>query len=342
MQDNVYKPSRADIASPGEKSFDFSRAMNETMETFKTQWGLGLGIMVLLAFAILILIIPLYALMFFAMIGIGTGEGLPDVPVEMMMGGAGLIYLVLMIASLFIGGPIYASLPILGLEMFRGRARVGNLFAGFKRYWPTLGAVLIQYSLIMLPMIPFILMYIAAFASMFTELDKTNADSGPPVMFFILYFGAMFGILLVQVVVLWIQGRLMPYFPLVIEKGLGPIEAFRESWRMTARPQWWLLLIAFLAATVIPMIGAMACYVGMLITVPFAWMLQGSTIAQLFGEQHPTYRPPGSASATSSAGTSMPTGGSDGNSQFNTGPRSPYSSDPQNPNTPPDAGNPYG
>lgn len=57
----------------------------------------------------------------------------------------------------------------------------------------------------------------------------------------------------------------VPY--LVVERGLGPIEAIKESWRITKGHKWTLFLL-FLALMGINFLGILALIVGTLVSVP--------------------------------------------------------------------------
>jgi uncharacterized membrane protein len=54
---------------------------------------------------------------------------------------------------------------------------------------------------------------------------------------------------------------------LVVERGLGPIEAMKESWRITKGHKWQLFLL-LLALLGINLLGAMALVVGIFVAVP--------------------------------------------------------------------------
>jgi uncharacterized membrane protein len=57
----------------------------------------------------------------------------------------------------------------------------------------------------------------------------------------------------------------VPY--LVVERGLGPIEAMKESWRITKGHKWQLFLL-LLALLGINLLGALALVVGIFVAVP--------------------------------------------------------------------------
>lgn len=56
---------------------------------------------------------------------------------------------------------------------------------------------------------------------------------------------------------------------LVIDKNLGPIEALKESMRITKGHKWQLLLLV-LAVACMNILGALAFFVGLLVTVPIS------------------------------------------------------------------------
>lgn len=58
---------------------------------------------------------------------------------------------------------------------------------------------------------------------------------------------------------------------LVVDKGLGPIEAMKESMRITKGHKWQLLLLV-LAIAGINILGALALFIGLLVTVPVSML----------------------------------------------------------------------
>ena len=61
----------------------------------------------------------------------------------------------------------------------------------------------------------------------------------------------------------------VPY--LVVDRGLGPIEAIKESWRITKGHKWQLLLL-FLALLGINLLGILALIIGVFVTVPITML----------------------------------------------------------------------
>jgi uncharacterized membrane protein len=61
----------------------------------------------------------------------------------------------------------------------------------------------------------------------------------------------------------------VPY--LVVDRGLGPIEAIKESWRITKGHKWQLLLL-FLALLGLNLLGVVALLIGIFVTVPITML----------------------------------------------------------------------
>lgn len=58
---------------------------------------------------------------------------------------------------------------------------------------------------------------------------------------------------------------------LVVDKNLGPIETMKESARITKGHRWWLLLFILVIAG-LNILGALALFVGLLVTVPVSML----------------------------------------------------------------------
>jgi uncharacterized membrane protein len=75
--------------------------------------------------------------------------------------------------------------------------------------------------------------------------------------------------LIVPGVILAMGLMFVPY--IVIDRGLGPIEAMKESWRVTKGHKWQLFLL-FLALIGLNILGAIALIVGLLVTIPITML----------------------------------------------------------------------
>jgi uncharacterized membrane protein len=75
--------------------------------------------------------------------------------------------------------------------------------------------------------------------------------------------------LVVPGVILAVGLAFVPY--LVVDRGLGPIEALKESWRITKGHKWQLFLL-FLALVGINLLGVLALVIGIFVTVPITML----------------------------------------------------------------------
>lgn len=75
--------------------------------------------------------------------------------------------------------------------------------------------------------------------------------------------------LIVPGVIIALGLAFVPY--LVIERGLWPIEAMKESWRITKGHKWQLLLL-FLALLLVNLLGILALFVGIFVSVPITML----------------------------------------------------------------------
>jgi hypothetical protein len=75
--------------------------------------------------------------------------------------------------------------------------------------------------------------------------------------------------LVVPGIILSVGLAFVPY--VVVDRGLGPIEALKESWRITKGHKWQLFLL-FLALVGINLLGVLALVVGIFVTVPITML----------------------------------------------------------------------
>lgn len=78
-----------------------------------------------------------------------------------------------------------------------------------------------------------------------------------------------FFLLIVPGIIIITGYGLAPYA--VIDRGMGPIEALKESWHITKGYKWQLLLL-FLAIIGINLLGLLALAVGVLVSGPVTWL----------------------------------------------------------------------
>jgi hypothetical protein len=159
------------------------------------------------------------------------------------------------------------------LEALDGEGQVGTLFGGFDKLGeivPTMLGMLVLMGLISAP--GFIAGQILSFVSMFTDDVAV---------------GLLASLLGMMVQLVWnvvVGSRFLPVMYLVVEGGLGPLEAVTESWNLTTNC-WGKLMAFYLASSVVVFAGVLLCFVGVIPAAMVATGAQASVYRQLVGRR---------------------------------------------------------
>lgn len=78
--------------------------------------------------------------------------------------------------------------------------------------------------------------------------------------------------------------KLQYYSFLIVEKKMGPIEAFRLSWQITKGNKWQLFLLGILLG-LINLLGVLALVVGLLISIPTTMLAQAYVYRKLLSQE---------------------------------------------------------
>jgi len=90
---------------------------------------------------------------------------------------------------------------------------------------------------------------------------------------YILYFLAILaGLILFIVPGLILAVRLYFFDLLIIDKGMGPVEALKESYAMTKGYGWKIFLLVSVVAPILFVLGVIALLVGMLVAIPIFYL----------------------------------------------------------------------
>lgn len=191
--------------------------------------------------------------------------------------------LIITVSLITIVGPILIALPLFsgfmtyGSKVLRNEPREFNdFFGGFKSFGPLIAFTLIMlfgYALIAAPVV-----LMAGFDGGWFDEMASDPDAAFRIM-----FGAMLPLQL-AISVLGIVAQTLLFFavPLIVIGNLGAIEAIRWSVKLAGRNFWWILLYIILAGFV-QQAGMLACYIGLLFTVPFAQLLYLGAYADIVG-----------------------------------------------------------
>lgn len=171
-------------------------------EALAGHWGLAIGFMILL-----------YLLMF----AIAMGAAMLDFVLPM----AGAVVQILVVA------PLSVSSVIFYLALSRGRrADLGQMFAGFRSWWPAVGANLMMMILIvgwlLLVMLPF------GIVAAVMGVTHTLRPAGPLTIALVAGAGLTY---FMTVIVLSLRYS-MTFFAIADDPSCGPVEAIRRSVRL--------------------------------------------------------------------------------------------------------------
>ncbi|MCB1308273.1 MAG: glycerophosphoryl diester phosphodiesterase membrane domain-containing protein [Leptospiraceae bacterium] len=189
----------------------------------------------------------------------------------------GLIMLVVLtalsyLAMIIIGIPLLwifgAGVTVTGLHLIRRDAALTSPFCGFPKFLPVLGAAALITLLIG--------MVILIFALPYWLFGMMDAGTGRTILLIFSFIILVAGVL----AAVWLQGRLLLTFPLIIEQDSGIIDALKTSWHQTATAQWKLVGALLLIGLVIDA-GLLLCGIGIILSFPLGLAMQGSCIDQL-------------------------------------------------------------
>lgn len=251
-----------DFQQPGKIRFD--ECLNRAWECFRLNWGLCVAA-TLVFFAISISIqIPLQ----FAQTVLERFTGQGSSAQIWMMVAIGVVFLFFYALATGISSILSAGFMYFFIEALRSKkAKIGHLFAGFRKSgW-------IQLLLAMLVWMVALFLIVAVFLApgiFLTALMKSNAPvlvSAALALIPVVYFSVGIGFV----------------FPLIVDKKIGFWEAIVTSLK-TVHRQWFQAFGLMILVGLVTMAGVFACCVGLLATMPLAYLIWCQGYRQLFGD----------------------------------------------------------
>lgn len=254
IEDNAYRTPEASLHEPSAARDQFGPFQME--KALSAGWScyteaIGLGVAFLLVWLILIMVA------FFSLIGWIV---LPHL-------GAGIL--------------------MFGLSMARRRAAFNSMFVAFNAFGRVFLASLILF---LIGFVIVFLLYIPAILDVATKVggidailrgdEKALQQLSNPLLWNSPYLSITY---LGTPLQLYLNGRFLIVFPLIIERGYGAVEALKASWRASASGHLFLLLFMFLVM-LISYVGIILCLVGILFTIPLGLAFYGVAMRQLLGE----------------------------------------------------------
>ena len=196
-----------------------------------------------------------------------------------------LAYLACFLPLLLVQGPLTCGLFACAFRSLRGGpVEVATLGRG----WELCGrAILVSFMLFLVQLIPMAVVMGVVFAAivLFASIAGPNPRPDDATMALLIgggmmcYLALFFGMVLWS---LWIGTRTMFIWPLVTDRGYDFFAAWSESWEATKVRFWELLLLNFLAG-LIAGLGVYACYVGIIFTLPFYFLIVAAVYEDRFG-----------------------------------------------------------
>jgi hypothetical protein len=189
-----------------------------------------------------------------------------------------------------VAGPLSCGLYACALATLRGRPIGAKmLWPGWPAAWSSLGAWL---AATLLAMLPGLVVQVVWFATIFLVLPPGvgPGQANQPVepwmivvmlgVFPLLAVGSLFS----MAWSLWVNTRTLFIIPLIAERGLDFHTAWSASWQATRSGFWELLLLQFVAAF-IGVIGAYACLIGAIFTVPIYFTIVATAYEDRFASE---------------------------------------------------------
>lgn len=223
---------------------------------------------------------------------------------SMVLGATGSV-----MGQLWLMFPVLGGLHLYVLHVIRGVPRdFGDIFLGFKRNFGQLVILnLVVYGPLMLLMfIPMGVMFggMITMIPMINQIEEAtmNGTTPPP---FEIHPLLIVGILLVFVfqIIIWMIYMLFQFAPWLCIDRLMP---WKDSLRVsigTTKKRFWSLLTFSIISHIFMVAGFLACYVGVLATVPIVLIAQGLLFQDIFGtptangQPLPHSRSPGNSAA---------------------------------------------
>ncbi|MEM7012799.1 MAG: hypothetical protein AAF585_15090 [Verrucomicrobiota bacterium] len=204
--------------------------------------------------------------------------------------GAYLVATLMLSATGSVMGQLWLMFPVLGglhlyvMHIIRGVPRdFADIFLGFKRNFGQLVILnLITYGPLMLLMIfPILLFYGGMFASInFSAPEDATFEEAfnwHPLLF------VSIGVLILFQIIFWVAWILVHFsYQLCIDRLMSWKDSLRVSIG-TAKKRFWKLLLFGIVSQIFMIVGMLACYVGVLVTVPIIMVANGLLFQDIWG-----------------------------------------------------------
>jgi uncharacterized membrane protein len=184
------------------------------------------------------------------------------------------------LVNMVIAGPLVGGLFYVNLRAVRGEsAEVGDIFAGFRKHFGQLFlGKLVPGLIAALCLIPVIIA-----AVVLVVVPAVAQHNQPPDWHKLLLLIPILFVCLLPVI--FLQTCWTFTLPLIIDKGMDFGAAMKASWKMV-RKHWWQVFGLMLLIGLVNIAGLLACFVGLLFTMPIGFAAMMIAYETIFGEKN--------------------------------------------------------
>ena len=172
------------------------------------------------------------------------------------------------------------------LTFFKNRRRepieFGLLFKGFDYFGPSVVATLLHVVPIVAIVVP---AYFLFYVGMILTMVSQGNDPNPAAMIGVFGGFALFWLALIVVIIMISIGFTFGY-PLIVDRGLPGFDAVKLSFK-AAKANFWRLLGLSMLSFLLNLVGALLCYVGVLLVFPITFAAIAIAYEQVFGLRDP-------------------------------------------------------
>jgi hypothetical protein len=252
----------------GEYKVDVFGFVKQGWELFRQEPGKYIG------FFLLLIAVYLIEQIFGKLFDFGsvTNEASPNIYPEMLV----KLFLMMALSILFSLAviPLYVGFNIVAFKQMSGqKTEFGNFFHGY-RYWTSLIA-----SALVQGVIVFIIFFVVVIVAVFIREFARNTFLHDIATLFVLLMLLLFLVSLIYITVIYIFSQM-----LIIDRRLGFWQAMEMS-RKVVKKQWFSVFGLLLIIGLLSMLGVLALFVGLLVTVPVSQLTLAVAYKEIFGLQ---------------------------------------------------------
>ncbi len=246
---------------PGNIRFD--ECLSKAWETFVKNWG----VCVVATIIFFVISIAIQMPMQFAQVLLEKFAGPKGSGDVTMMVAAGAVFAFFYLLATAVSMVISAGLIYFFITALRTKVTIDAMFAGFRK------SAWIQILLAGVVWVAAILVLALALLVPGIYLTMTMKSELP----------AIVSAVLLMIPLAYIGVPIGFVFPLIVDRGIGFREAIMTTFK-TVNSQWFSALGILILVGLLAMLGLILCCVGMLATIPIAYLVYAQAYRQMFGD----------------------------------------------------------